>query len=689
MLLAISPALVTVVEAQNAAGLEEIVVTARKRDERLIDIPVSITAITNDLIIEAGIEDMFDLYENTLGISWGQAQDRQGSEPSRRGVSSDGQAAVLQKMSSFFDGMPTAGQQGGIQFVGMERVEILRGPQSSAFGRSTFSGAVNYVSRNPGDEFGANIKVATSDLGRNEFTVLLDGPISDTVGFTIDASYREFDGPDEWVSNEGSQLGGTETKYIAGKLTFAPTDRFDGEIRVMYTDINDDVPVDYFLTREARDACNNVAGPPGGYLQGEFNCDSAIPAGGIPRNLNPQDAFPPGSPQFLAAQSTAVLEPQSHLERTRIQGQLNFNMDNGSTAQVLAFHSEDELQRWWDSDATDAGAIVLFRPPFAPGPPQIARVSNLTNPGSVDENYLEARWLSPNEGRLRWLVGASYYDWENDGQLWSQYAGRILGLEDEGNAGFPYSPASFNRTKATSTGIFGSVTYDLSDSTTLSVEARIQEDDVTNEDFRTDLGFSNSTTSFQPRIGINHVLSDNLNLYGQVARGTNPAGSNVGFLEAGRIRSLQAASAAGVISFDNTTFVNYDEEEITNFEVGIKGSVMDNRLGFAVSLYYMDWKDMIQPFTLQWDGAWNNGSFSGGEIFGRNDTRARTTANVGDGELYGLEAEGTWQINDSWDIRGVLTIASATFSDFCDPSVINTYAVRHTPRRRMAWSRTA
>ena len=169
---------VNTVHAQGAQLLEEIVVTARRREESLSDIPVSITAINSDVLQEANVLDMYDLFENTPGVEWQQAQDRQGSRPSMRGVNTFAQAPSRQKISSFLDGLPVSGQQGGIQFYGVDRVEISRGPQSTAYGRSTFAGAINYVSRNPGEELELGVTLGSSNLQRNKTVLSASGPLT-------------------------------------------------------------------------------------------------------------------------------------------------------------------------------------------------------------------------------------------------------------------------------------------------------------------------------------------------------------------------------------------------------------------------------------------------------------------------------------------------------------------------------
>ena len=89
-------------------------------------------------------------------------------------------------MGAFIDGAPLLGNTGSLQFTGLERIEVLRGPQSSAFGRSTFSGAFNYITRDPGTEHTSTIKAATSSLSRNILGISLDGPLTETLGYTLD-----------------------------------------------------------------------------------------------------------------------------------------------------------------------------------------------------------------------------------------------------------------------------------------------------------------------------------------------------------------------------------------------------------------------------------------------------------------------------------------------------------------------
>ena len=143
--------------AQDAAGdaysLEEIVVTARKREESLQEVPVSISVLGENLIADANILSQNDLFELVPGIYYDEGPDRNAAFPSVRGVQSNEIATNRTKVTAFIDGMPILGSQGALGFGNVAQVEVYRGPQSAAFGRSTFGGAINYVTRDPGEEF--------------------------------------------------------------------------------------------------------------------------------------------------------------------------------------------------------------------------------------------------------------------------------------------------------------------------------------------------------------------------------------------------------------------------------------------------------------------------------------------------------------------------------------------------------
>lgn len=647
--------------AQDA--LEEVVVTARKREESLLEVPVSITVMNRDLIKDAAILSQEDLFQMTPGLTYDDGNnfgDRNAGAPGIRGIQSLEIASTRQKATSFLDGMPMNGQGGSLQFVDVGRIEVFRGPQSAAFGRATFAGAINYVSRDPTSEFEGYINANYSNQEREQYQGGISGPIGDKVGYTLDANYESVRGNSDWETSDGYDLGQNKTEYISGKLKFTPTEKIEAELRYMHLETEDGNGASHFIVDPS---CMNYSytdqqGRPQSYMQGEFDCSTALPNGGIQRNHDTSATYDPSDPDYLLALSYAVLDPEVTLERDRIQGSISFDIGD-SLLQVNAYHSEDEAQRWQDADRSDTPLLINMG--------MVGMNANtMADPNSIEENYIEARWVSPDDQKLRWVIGASYYDYDFLTNIYAQYAGIVLGLESDLG---PINPLQIFSEEASNLGIFANLTYAVNDKMTLSFEGRYQIDDIDNVNSRTGDAFNNETTSFQPRIAINYLIDESVSVYGQFSIGNNPAGVNVNFTNPEAIDSIAIANTGNafgpaVITYDHETYLNFEEEELTNFEVGVKATLADGRVNLAAALYFMEWEDMVQPYNLNWDGDWNNNGM-GGTLYPPPFTMSRSFINQGTAEFFGLEGEVTWQATDKFSLRGTFALQEAEYTDFC------------------------
>ena len=665
----------TAQQGEQGATLEEIVVTARQREEVLTDVPVSISVVGADLIDEAGIIEPRDFFELTPGLDFDTNGDRNNATPAVRGVQSTATATTRQKVMSFIDGMPLVGAQGTMQFVDVERVEIFRGPQSAAFGRSTFAGAINYVTRDPGEEFEGDVFIGTTDLGRNQVQLSLGGPINDTFGFTFDANFDEFDGDDSWVSTEpGLELGGTETEYLSGKLTFAPSDTFNGEIRMSTMRTDDDMTLRYYISPEEWASCTNLVSPNlmgVRWIDGTFDCNPSAPAGGIPTNTDVTTTFTDPADIQLAS-TYNIDEPGVVNERDRIQGEFNFSFDRGDL-QVLSFYSEESYIRWADGDESDAPLAIAM------GMVMGMSVNHMADPTDIEEKMVEVRWLSPGEERLRYTVGASIYDYEFLTLVWSQYAGILAGLQDD----LAIQPNVIISEESQNQAVFANISYDINDRTTLSVEGRYQTEDLTNINQVTGEAFTNTTTSFMPRIAINHSFDNGITAYAQLAQGLNPAGVIPAARSPRVVDSHAQAFGLGLIEWELDSVLFYEEEEITNLEFGFKAGLADNRVQVAAAVYQMDWEHYNQAYTLNWNVdtlSAQQGVVSPGLLPGLNpgDYMLRAQLDLGSANVSGIEAEATWFVNDRWDLRGSLTLQSTEYETFCDPNSVQNIGLTPT-----------
>ena len=732
-------------QQSGADSLEEITVTGRKRAEALTDVPVSISVFDAELIEDAGIITQQDLFDATPGLSYDTATgDRNSSQPAVRGIQSNEIATTQQKVNSFIDGLPMLGQVGSLTFSGIEQVEIYRGPQSAAFGRSTFAGAINYVTADATEEFEGRVAARTSDLGSNELGVAISGPITDMLGYRLSYVYDEFTGPDEWTSTDNIEMGTQETGTLNAKLNFEFSESVYGEIMYTRVDQEDSAAAQWRLNPA------NCSGTSGNFLfnmgariqlpSGEWDCD--INSDPLARNHDVIGQFvaqydanraayeasfmggfaaldtngdgqlssdeylaqtgPDGSTYEQALLGQTV-QPFAKTERDRIQGELNFEIVD-SLLTFMFMDNTEFYQRWNDSDGTDSLGV------FAMGILGM-NVGSMSDPTDIDETYIEARWASPADERFRYTLSASNYEFDFLTNVYFNYGALAYGLTlPNGN------PVNPNRNliisnSTSNTGVAFGLDYDINDEITVSFEGRYQSDENCGQDVVNSLNDCVTTDSFAPRISINKAIGDNGSIYAQLSQGTNPAGINITYSNPNYIEALLIASGqipvpatdstgtplpnAGIIydgsdglhfpaaGYDAATYASYDEEVLTNFEIGYKGSFADDRGVITAAIYYMDWEDLVSARNLDWNddsvadpltgylGGWNVDEWND------NDGN-RTFLNSGDGEFYGLEFAGSYAVNDLWTVGGNVALTSSTFSSYCTPNGPN-YTTTGTP----------
>jgi outer membrane receptor protein involved in Fe transport len=143
--------------AQTSLAVEEIVVTARKRDESIQDIPLSVTAFRESQIKGQQITDIEDLLQFTPGVHMSNHTGNR-NNPAIRFRSIDSSSVRNQQTSSaFVDGVYLPGSSQWVSMNDIERVEVVKGPQSAFFGRATFGGAINFITKTPGKDWGGEI----------------------------------------------------------------------------------------------------------------------------------------------------------------------------------------------------------------------------------------------------------------------------------------------------------------------------------------------------------------------------------------------------------------------------------------------------------------------------------------------------------------------------------------------------
>jgi len=219
---------------ESDTGVGEIVVTAQRTEQRLQDVPISISAFSAEDLKRTGTEDITRLNQTTPGFSFG----RSGLEarPAIRGVRTENVAGNGDPTIGFYvdDVYQSRAAQAGQPFVDVARVEVLRGPQGTLFGRNVFGGAVSVVSALPSKEFDFGGDVTVGNYGRVGVTGFVSIPLSDTFGIRVAGVRETRDGYVRNIVVPGNDLYSRDTKFVRGTALWTPTDGLEVIVRGSY-----------------------------------------------------------------------------------------------------------------------------------------------------------------------------------------------------------------------------------------------------------------------------------------------------------------------------------------------------------------------------------------------------------------------------------------------------------------------
>lgn len=223
------------------AQIEEITVTARKREESLQNVPIAISALTAGQVERQGLTSLADISRTAPSLVF-----TQGFSPQDKVVTIRGLAARRGRVNTaiLLDGVDITSES--IETVGgsllidpelfdLERVEIVKGPQNALYGRSAFNGAISYITRKPGDEFDARAGTDIGSDGQLKASVRLDGPLAPGLAGGVSIMTHSHDGFHR-NSITGNQVGGREGYALAGTLVWQPASGIEVTARLSHSD---------------------------------------------------------------------------------------------------------------------------------------------------------------------------------------------------------------------------------------------------------------------------------------------------------------------------------------------------------------------------------------------------------------------------------------------------------------------
>ena len=615
-------------DADRGIVFEEILVTARKREENLRDIPVAVSAMTAETIARAGISDVQDLALISPGLSYregfGRATGDANNRPSIRGMSS-----ILGNPNAafFVDGVYVDGPIAAYSMENLERVEVIRGPQAATFGRGTFAGAVNFITRRPDDSYDGRFKVEFGDHDYSEITGYVSGPLIEGV-LSGELNARFYDrGEDPGYKNlapGGDKIGEEETQAIGAKLLWTP---------------NENVEI-YFNLNWSEDT-------DGTFAYGNWNGgDNSTLAEVNSNSSNTSNCF---GPTFAFSIFTANRSRGYYCGEIRTPGAFwdsTGGLDGVNretiTANIVADFDIGEY--------TLTSVTGLTHYDFQNAFPAIYEGSSVSW-GISDDNETfsqELRLTSPQDQPVRWTVGAYLYDQEAGTDFDGSFNPETTSPDE-----VSLTP-TFDDSTVENRAFFGGIDWDVSDVLTLSAEVRYQTEDIklAGRDAAGNQRFDgNPTIDFSatlPRIAFTWKASDTINIYGSIAEGNNPGDFNSAYYNT---RFVEAERDVFVDSRGS-----YDESEVTTIELGMKGLFADGRVSLNAALYSSQWDKQ----ALTNSDALSNVS---GPI--AQSTVAYIT-NAGESEVEGIELELMAKPTENWDITLSYALAQSEFKDYID-----------------------
>lgn len=532
----------TDVAAQQLA-IEELIVTARKRNENLLEVPLNITAFSETELERQNIIALEDLAAFTPSL---QFQDVNGAfqNPAIRGLSQTDQISPQGNVGVFLDGV-YLNNRSGLEFglLDVARIEVVKGPQSALYGRNTFGGAINYVTKQPElGEFGGRIEATGGTHKRHSLAGNVNIPLGDVAALRVFGGFSEFGGT---IPNlrDGNKLGGWKDKdAIGGTLRIEPGENTVITAFAMYNKVDNETPA-LRLSDASTNNCGSPTVNPFGVPRFTLFCGVHEP----PRDAN-------------LVEGARGLFGETELYYAKIEHDFDF-----ATVSILGSHLKSNFRVNVDT-AGNPNAINI--PLFIPGLSVQSLLDASTPQGDADS--LEIRITSPDDDRkLAWSVGAFFYDSVDVDTLGFGFL--PLGEPDGELVPFFNSDREVD-TRASSA--FGSLTYRPNDKLTLSVEARYTHEKQVLVNSVIPQGEEQDFDFFAPRFTADYQINDDLLVYANVGRGVKVGGF---------------APGAPV---NLPEFRSFNEETNWSYEIGTKGTFWDGRLVATVAAWYVDWKDL-------------------------------------------------------------------------------------------------
>ena len=557
---------------KETAQLEEIVITAQKRTERLQDIPVSASVVSTEAINQSNAGDISDL--NRLVPSVMLSGSFNGRVPTgMRGISSvsnEGTIGLSSGVAIMIDGVPVpSDSRAGNNHDDAANVEVLKGPQATLGGRTAAAGVINVVTRRPTDTLQGEASLTATNDHEYRANGYVSGPITDKVKYSLAGYYTTREYP---IKNLITGDKSEQRVYgLRGKLLFQPTEDLDIMLMARYArDHADGANFVYIHTTPGANLLLGTALPPPGSPPRLF-LDSVLS----------QPVILPGiTPNWENQSYTSAANVPDRVKDTDYSLDVQYRIGDLTLGSTTAYQHETQNNQqdlfltntyWWNNLTNPTGTDPNAPPPFFNAQNTLIDIKQLSE---------ELKLVSPTDRDFSYLVGLFYSDTKIDG-VYNR----------------PFVPAwqltdTNSRTKTTD--VYARGTWKFGASNSLVVGLRYNHDRISYDYAATffppppvtqilNYGDSSSESTVVGDISFQHKFGDNQMAYLTYARGYSPSAYNTAFVQ----YVTPAAPDLGTAS----------KENIDHFELGSKGTYLNGRLSLNASLFYTKYKDFqVQIF---------------------------------------------------------------------------------------------
>jgi iron complex outermembrane receptor protein len=573
--------------------LEEVVVVAQKRETNLMDTAAAVSAFNADTRDDLGIDNLQDLALHTPSLT---------VAPSRISIRGVGRSNIAlgsdPGVGIYWDGVYTTENDifSFSNFLDIDRVEVLRGPQGTLYGRNSIGGAVNFISVKPDSEkWGGK---AIVEAGNYDYLVvqgLASGPITEKLSVLVALSTIEREGLQK---NEGSnkRFDELDSDYGTISLKHETTDSWTNTLKVSNRKSNLRGAQPYTLDAYSTDYIQFIPDTSGAIL----NLPGMFPGQNF---ANGNQGMTRQNPA-LQDESAVSVDVNPFVDQERTSTTFISEMDFDSyTLKYTGGYSDFEYKSDFDADGIKASESGLDWSQIfvAPGTPVSLLNGGFTlTPGMTTRPFSqsnkayshELQIITDLDSDINFIAGLYYYQSdetqtlsfiESNDELMATY--RALSATFLGNA--PVSDENFlfegaAELETTSYAAYGQMDWDWTDQTVLTIGLRYSYDEKEGSDqtFVQYVGDPGQRTAKDDwdqvtwRVGLDHALSDDHFVYGFVATGYRSGGFNL------------------MSPTDNLNVNSVDPEELLSFEVGYKGSFADNRMNLTSAFYYYDYTDI-------------------------------------------------------------------------------------------------